>query len=397
MRLSHLLVLFALLPQLAVSQKMPVDELSTSGLVSPIGGAFNRIFNDYHLDSLYSRLAAIKKTGRGVLRIVHIGDSHVQGGYFTGVLRKGLQDFFGDAGRGIVFPYAGVKTNSPPDIQSLLLGSWLVNKLVVSGNNEEAGVSGFGLETNSAGAGIQITVGNTQAKRLRLFAGREPGAGWLLRTADGSQVIKPEKNIPWVEITLNAPTDQLTLATLPSDKKHRFSGISLESGGPGIIYHAVGVNGARFDQYNRSKSFWEELPGLEADLYIVSLGTNDAQRNLFDEKEFRKILDEFLKKLEKASPQIPVLFTTAPDSYRAGRPNPVIRDLNLALFEYCTANGLAAWDLYRVTNGYGSAAGWLRKGLMRPDRIHFTQDGYQVQGQLFLNALAKSYNAYHAY
>jgi len=50
------------------------------------------------------------------------------------------------------------------------------------------------------------------------------------------------------------------------------------------------------------------------------------------------------------------------------------------------------WDLYRTTNGYGSCYSWFSKNLMRPDKIHFTADGYRLQGQLFFNALAKAYN-----
>ena len=55
---------------------------------------------------------------------------------------------------------------------------------------------------------------------------------------------------------------------------------------------------------------------------------------------------------------------------------------------------LPVWDLYKITNGFGSAYSWSRRGLMSRDRIHFTAEGYRLQGQLLFNALAKGYNDY---
>jgi lysophospholipase L1-like esterase len=396
MRNFYTFLALSALPFFAQAQRMPVDEFSTSVIISPIGGAFNRIFNDYGLDSFYNKLGALHKKKKGTVRIVHIGDSHIQAGFFPAQVRKSLQDFFGNAGRGLVFPYDGIQTNAPPDLQSVISGPWVMDKVASTGDAGHAGVSGFGLRTNAPGAEIQI---NTQENfsRIRVFTDREPEAGWIIRTGDMSRMVRGSKQTPYADIELDAPSQQVLLSTMPSEKRHGFYGISLENGQPGVIYHAIGVNGARFDQYNRARTFWDQLPGLQADLYIISLGTNDAQRNRFDGKEFNKMLDEFVKHLRKASPGIPVIFTTAPDSYRNGRSNQVLRDMNLALFEYCTSHNIAAWDLYRVTNGYGSAASWLRKGLMNEDRVHFTPEGYQLQGQLLLNALAKSYNDYHGY
>jgi hypothetical protein len=105
----------------------------------------------------------------------------------------------------------------------------------------------------------------------------------------------------------------------------------------------------------------------------------------------------FLQKIRSASPAVPVILTTAPDSYKQGRPNKVLRDINLALFDYCMKKNIPVWDLYRVTNGYGSALDWYRRGYMNEDGVHFTADGYRLQGLLFYNALAKSFNDFHGY
>lgn len=383
-------------------QALPVDEQATAPYLSRIGAAFNRIFNEHHLDSIYGKLASIKKNKTGVLRIVHIGDSHVQAGYFPGEIRKRLQDHFGNAGRGLVFPYEAIQTTSPADINSSASGGWKTERVASNGDAENVGISGYGMRSGATGASIAIRV-ESGFDRLRFFIGEKNS--WIFRSAAGSSevtsdpaslVIKPSRS-GYTELLTGNETQGFTIVTMPGDDAHHFYGVSLENRNAGVIYHAIGVNGARYDQYNKASLFWKQLPGLQADLYVISLGTNEAQRSKFEEKEFRKELDEFLQKLKKASPHAGVILTTAPDSYRNGRPNAVLRDLNLFLFEYCTQKSIPVWDLYRVTNGYGAASGWIRKGLMNADRVHFTAPGYQIQGTLFYNAFARGYNSYNGY
>lgn len=376
-------------------QALPIDVQSTSPYLSKIGAAFNRIFNEHQLDSIYAKLASIKKNKTGVLRIVHIGDSHVQAGYFTGETRTRLQDHFGNSGRGLVFPYKAIQTTSPADISSSSNGGWKTDKVATTGDADNAGISGYGMRSGATGASIDIRVG-TGFNRLRFFLGEKNS--WIFRSSadNTSLVLKPPKT-GFTELVLDKEITGFNITSMPGDDSHDFYGVSLENRNAGIIYHSIGVNGARYDQYNKASLFWKQLPGLQADLYIVSLGTNEAQRSKFEEKEFRKELDEFLQKLKKASPNAKVILTTAPDSYRNGRPNVVLRDFNLFLFEYCTQKSIPVWDLYRVTNGYGAASSWIRKGLMNADRVHYTAQGYQIQGTLFYNALARGYNSYNGF
>ncbi len=385
------------------AQRIVYDEQSTAPLLSPIGSAFNRIFNDFQLDSVYIKMAEVKKNKRKVFRIVHIGDSHVQAGHFPGEVRLHLQEFFGNAGRGLVFPYNAINTTSPPDISSSSNTGWKVDKVATNGEAKEAGVSGYGMKSGSAGASVEIALRTEIPQpftRLRFFLGNETENGWILRTdhSSSSLMVKAGDRKSFIsDIKLENPSTGFILSTMPSNKDHHFFGVSLENDNTGIIYHSIGVNGARYDQYNKTPLFWDQLPGLEADLFIISLGTNEAQVNKFDGGAFRKELNLFLQKLQKASPNVPVIITTAPDSYRNGRSNMVLRDLNMSLFEYCTEKSIPVWDLYRVTNGYGSAYGWLRRGLMNYDMVHFTGEGYQLLGQLLFNALAKGYNDFHGY
>ena len=53
--------------------------------------------------------------------------------------------------------------------------------------------------------------------------------------------------------------------------------------------------------------------------------------------------------------------------------------------------GGAVWDQYAIMGGSRSSALWKGKKLMRPDRIHFTAEGYRLVGDLLYNALITDY------
>lgn len=172
------------------------------------------------------------------------------------------------------------------------------------------------------------------------------------------------------------------------------SGSAAEKDSTGVAYYAMGINGARFETYNQSASFWQQVTQLKPDLFIISLGTNDAQATVITDSDLHRQVTLMLDNLKKASPAASVLVTTTADSFKNGIPNRELWNLNLSLFSYCTGNNIPVWDMYRVTNGFGSAYNWFRKRMMNGDGIHFTANAYKIQGQLLYNALAKGYNSY---
>lgn len=49
------------------------------------------------LKSFFRKLSLLKTQNKGTVNIVHLGDSHIQAGYFSGIVRRGLQQYFGNA------------------------------------------------------------------------------------------------------------------------------------------------------------------------------------------------------------------------------------------------------------------------------------------------------------
>lgn len=383
-------------------QSLPVTDNNLAGRYSFISPVYNRVLNDDALDSLYKKLYTLQTTGQGRVSIVHIGDSHVQGDFLSAIVRNNLQYHFGNAGRGLIFPYRLAKSNPPEDLLGSSPIAWQYNRVAHPEISLAPGISGYVARTTAAAPSIDIALkpnaaGEQTFNRLKLFTGDDPGITWMIYAANNNTPVLVKKeadSLAYIPVSLDVATSSFRMDALASAAPKELYGISLENDSTGILLHTIGVNGARYDQYNIAPLFWKQLPALNADLYIISMGTNEAQRAKFDGPAFGQQVSLLIQKLKKVSPKAAILITTAADSYKGRGSNAVLRQLNFYLSDYCMRQRLPLWDMYRATGGYGAAFRWIQKGLMNRDRIHFTVGGYQLQGELLWNALAKGYNSY---
>ena len=362
----------------------------------------NEIAQVQALDSFYAKLYRLRQSGEGRVNIVHIGDSHLQAGLLTAPLRKQLQALFGNAGRGLVFPYQLARSNAPPDLLASSNVGWQYNRLAHPEMALASGVAGFCIQSSAPGALIRMALkpdpDTAQTfSSIRLFTGNDAGSGWLIQAEnnDTGYGTGPgaTDSLAWHEITLDHPASSFTL--FPSGSLHRFYGASLENSQSGVLYHTIGVNGATFGQYNKAALFWQQLAALRADLYIVSLGTNEAQRKIIDTEALSAEMLAFVDNLKTASPGAAVLITSPADSYFGGRSlSPSMKAVSSAFADFCLRGQGAFWDLYNITGGYGSARSWERYRLMSHDRIHYIKPGYELQGNLLFHTLMSGYNLF---
>lgn len=60
----------------------------------------------------------------------------------------------------------------------------------------------------------------------------------------------------------------------------------------------------------------------------------------------------------------------------------------LRLGKECDAG---VWNLFDIMGGLGSMRKWEEAGLAKRDKIHFTEAGYELVGDLLFNALMDKY------
>jgi LysM repeat protein/lysophospholipase L1-like esterase len=110
------------------------------------------------LGAFFRQLRRLETGERQRIHVVHIGDSHLQAGWFSGSLRKDLHQRFGAAGRGLVFPYRAARTNGPPDLRSSTNLSWQVARNVQNTPALPTGISGLGMRTARPDYVLQLSV-----------------------------------------------------------------------------------------------------------------------------------------------------------------------------------------------------------------------------------------------
>lgn len=182
---------------------------------------------------------------------------------------------------------------------------------------------------------------------------------------------------------------------------YQTSGIAKETGSNGIVYHILGVNGATCQTYSTPERI-REIVDLHPDLVILSFGTNEAHARRYNASEHTQAMSHLINMLKTACPDVHFLMTTPPGAYvRNGRRGRVINSRTPLVveneLEFAREHGIAIWDMYDIVGGRQRAClNWNAAKMYQRDKIHFTREGYTLQGLLLHEAFIKAYNNYVA-
>jgi lysophospholipase L1-like esterase len=368
----------------------------------------NEIGNAAYLEPLFRKMFLQRVGGGRKIVIAHIGDSHVLGNFMTQEVRQRLQNAFGDAGRGLIFPYKLANSNGPRDYLIETNTRW-------HGSNCQRdldgatpyGASGFLLETQGENSTLTVRLRDTSTAETRLFT----KVTVLHRQDEGPVQITVQDDVTNQKAVLylqdeffksfffDRPVSQATIrcSRIPTEKadgRFALDGILLENEMAGVIYHSIGVNGAKFSDFVRARYFARQMADLNPDLIVLSFGTNEAQGKLTPNHVYQQ-MGELVSQLKKYAPNAYFLFTTPADSYLRGRGfNPYMGPISSEIKRFTQENGYALWDLYSMSGGERSAQNWKSSGLMSSDSVHYSKAGYVVQGKLFYQSLMRAYNAF---
>lgn len=191
-------------------------------------------------------------------------------------------------------------------------------------------------------------------------------------------------------------TAQFYLYSEAQNTSNDINGIVLENDQAGIVYHTIGVNGARYSDYNKYPLFFDQLEGLEADLVIISMGTNEAFDKI-DGESFKTEINRFLKEVKSKNPQASILVTSPPPSYFSkGNPNTVASTLANEIIINGVDQKYAIWDMYYNLGGTLGLPYLIEEQMLAKDLVHYTIKGYEYTGTLFYEGLMKVYQNYYS-
>ena len=445
-----------------------VSLLITKNMISKIDSAMiesymgNHIYNAKVLESVFKRLQENESQNNQKINIVHIGDSHIQGDLMTNKIRKILQQKFGNAGRGFVFPYQLAKTNGSYNERFSSNRTWESYRNIYPVKNRPVGLSGIGLWRDTGGFAVQMNIKDPaykfnsihiitpqnqnmfdlaissqtniiesterkvithkikkgeaisviadkynisviDIKKANGLKSNNIRAGRVLKIPTNETKPKQIKNSEFVPLTLVNDTfshyyksekalDKIYLIPNKEVSDYELNGLVLEKDTSGITYSGIGVNGAKFSDYNKYPLFFEQLKSLHPDLLIFSLGTNESYDNM-EASSYIKQLHEFIENIRKQHIDAPIIVMTPPPSLHRGRkPNVYVRDYAERINSVAEKDDFAVWDLYDEFGGISGIRKLKADGLIGPDYVHYSKKGYEKQGNLFTEAFLKAYD-----
>lgn len=364
------------------------------------------------------------------INILHIGGSHVQAGVLSNTIRM---HFSPSADRGFLFPFRAIKTNSPQGYRYEYTGMWKGSRNVNKEPDAELGLAGAAAITSDKEASLTLRLfddGKWDFSQLILqgCASDTTVIPYLITSAADTLFADPVLShlgvrdswtfhlpqpdsvvtLKFIGLTRKLSPKQNRKTYLPLEDRHYFTvhGMVPRSDRHGVTYIESGINGASVPSWLRTgPRFEEELSLLPPDLVVFGIGINDANVPLveFDTEVFKNQYKQLIERIRSVNPEVCLLFITNNDcAFTVGKgrrakkiANPNTERVRQAMIELATELNGAVFDVYGLMGGIKSSEKWVEAGLMKKDRIHFTNEGYVLVGDLLYNAIDKNYQIFY--
>jgi lysophospholipase L1-like esterase len=365
------------------------------------------------LDGFFTLLDSARKRN-SPLRILHFGDSQIEGDRISGYLRQRLQQNFGGCGPGLL-PWfeenpsrfsVEIKSNEPAE------KFFLYGKAKLAGHNRYSVLhSLFHLQKDS----------NQERNERQFFSYRLRNVGFgrahyferatlmYRNPVSEIKIESPSLGKEKVEIRSQA-NDSLKLISIVVEGKKKalslevngesendFFGICLD-GKNGVALDNIplrGSSGLELLKIN-PKFLQEQIRRMGVKMVILQFGVNVVPYESPSFAWYENSLAKVIQTLKRADPELRVLVVGVSDIAKKSdglwQSYPNIDAIRQAQKNAAARTQSAFWDLYEVMGGKNSILAWASTNppLAGKDYIHLSPKGAQVVGEFLFQALEKT-------
>ncbi len=374
------------------------------------------------LHSFFRKLEYLQSMDKP-LRILHYGDSQIEGDRITSYIREKMQEKFGGYGPGLFSPDMVVQHTL--SLKQQVSSNWM-RYGVKDMNNEIIDHRRLGIMLNFGRYTFPDTTAGEDSVLHEAEIEIEPsGLGYSrVEYIDRIRFFYGYNRFP-VHIEINVPGKTAWIDTLPVNRSFRvlsteisgrydhllirFRGvdspdlyaISLESN-KGIMADNIPMRGSSGLDFSRCDTllFKEMLNELNPGLILLQFGVNIAPHIVKGYKWYENRFYKELVTLKSLSPGVSIVVLGISDLSRKvdgsyeSYPNIIaIRD---AQKNAAFRAGCGFWDTFEAMGGENSMPGWVFADppLARSDFVHFSNLGSKVIGEMFHNALMEEYEKF---
>jgi lysophospholipase L1-like esterase len=358
------------------------------------------------------------KTSNELIRILHYGDSQIEGDRITSYIRNELQKQFGGSGIGMFTPVIIKGTNISMDLK--LNGSW--DRYTIQSIKKETiphkrlgALMSFGrfapissVDNTMYYGEINLRKSNItyhrtrKFKQCRVFYGYNEGPfiaelKYKDQTLD-AEMIPVSKQLNTISWDIDGALDEITLSFKGEDSPDIY-GIALDDHS-GVAVDNVPLRGSSGVDFTKTdlaflRSMYQHI---NTKLIILQFGVNLVPYITSDYSYYEKQFYKQLKTLKSLRPDICIIVIGVSDmsQNKNGRyvSYPNIEKIREAQKNAAFKADCAFWDMYEAMGGKNSMPAWVNTNpaLARTDFTHFTWKGSVVISKMFYEALMNDYN-----
>ncbi|WP_394833118.1 GDSL-type esterase/lipase family protein [Pendulispora rubella] len=370
------------------------------------------------LDAFYGQLARTEqekgKADGAITRILHYGDSVITSDLISGTLRRRFQDRFGDSGHGFVLTANPWEWYFHNDVVHSASEGWSISRITGPFSGDH--IYGLGGVSFRANGGASATFG-TPAKgdygrkvsRFDVYYLEQPYGGDIELSVAGQEpeIVStrgPEKasRVHTKQVPDGAAT--LTLRSRGNGDTRVF-GVALERDEAGVVYDALGANGARARLWDQMDGgHWADQMALRKPaLVVLQYGTNESEDGGIQVEAYVQKLGALIEKVKAGAPGASIMVASPLDRAEKTegggfRTKKIIVQLVELQRKTALEHQVAFFNMYEAMGGSGSMARWVHANpqLGSWDLTHPTPAGGEMAGNLMFKALMASYTAYGA-
>lgn len=345
----------------------------------------------------------------GQARVVVWGASHTAGDEYAGMLRRSLQERFGDAGPGFVLPVKPFLGWNNRAARVTSGGSWRVLRGDRGPVGERYGLAGVAVESLAGGAWGSLDTGGAESGprsvgSYEVFFLHQPGGGRFEVRIDGRAAAVVDTDAErtrsgYARFRVRDGAHRLSVRALDA-RPVRVFGVAMERERSGVIVDTLGIPGSRARAHLRwnDSLYREHLRRRRPDLVVLAYGTNESEDDDVPLRRYEADLTRVVRRVRQSVPRASCLLIGPSDRpiRRADgtfAPRPLTADVIEVQRRVAAAHGCGFFDMVALMGGPMSMLEWADADppLGRPDHVHLTWHGHRRFADALERALLERY------
>jgi lysophospholipase L1-like esterase len=372
------------------------------------------------LNPFFASLQSLSKSAN-LIRIVHYGDSQIEGDRISSYLRERFQHRFGGCGVGLVPIY--VRGNVRATLFTSFSPNWTKyayidqkksprhNKLGLLTEYDRFTNPTDSLQSEMKHAWVRFTdpkLGHKKAttiENVKLIY-RSPSAPLAFQlNLNGDEVIDKQdlpqnENLAIHKVPLKTNFNKIQIH-LGSKGNPEILGVAFDCNN-GVALDNVSLRGSSgFEIPRINRDFMkQQVEALQVKLIIVQFGVNISGEGNYSLSYYEKMFYRQYNYLKSLHPDACVLVVSVSDRARKKGTRyesyPSVEVIRRAQQNAAMKAGCAFWDLRDAMGGQNSMVSWVnnKPSLAQSDYTHFNGNGAKLVGEMLYNALNNAYEDY---